>query len=1726
MKVKFLARWILLSLALCGTAWADDFSVKSFSPQGEVTGKPEIKVIFSSPVVESGLLGKVLPDDQVPLIVEPSVKGSCVWDSVDTLVLVPGKPLTPATEYRASMKAVRDLSGRLLAGPQSFSFNTAPLKLKSIRQVEFTPYRELTLRFEFSLPIPPQRLLGFVSATSDGTVVRLIPQGESPSKSVSVKTEYVPGEKVSVKVGKGLASDLGPLGLAEDKEISIALSSGLSITGGYAESQPEGKGRINIYTSRPVDPGEVKGFVSVSPERKFRVEPIYGGFALVGDFAPRDRYTVTVKKGLGGEDGLKVDDSRSFVIPDMEKSVTFAVSGTFLTPMDSPRIPLETVNLDRVQVSAWKLYPNNVALVTGALNSGTEPPKALSRNIGTKQFDVDNRLNRAVRGALDLDGFLGDKKGVFLLEASDGEGGWNVARQMVTLTDLGISARVWESGLLVWVNGLSDAEPISDASVTVYSSSNQILSKGTTDKDGLWTMSDKDRWDPQLRPAVITVEKGDDLSFLALEGDKFSDSGVDVFGSPWVSSYEAESLIPRGIYRPGETVEITSIVRGAHMALPGEFPVLWKVINPMDGESARGSQVLSRWGSASVSFDVPGEAPTGKYRFELSVPGGDAPLCSTSFLVEDFTPPRIELELVPSSESSRAGEDMELSFKASYLFGAPSPALPWEMQVTTTPRQFRSKLFPNYTFGDVETQFNGGEEYIGSGSLDDQGKGELSWTVPDHWKAPSMIDLHMILQAMEPGGRWVSRSVTIPCALSPYNIGIRAPEGDLLPGKAASFGIAAVTDEDKAASPSLRWELFSVIEQYVMVREEGRTRMRWQEEKVAVSDGKLSLKDGKASLSLTPDQEGRYLLVLSDGKGSSGSVRFDSWRPWDGSSKSVSIPDRIDLSLGKGSVSYRAPFPGRGLFTLESDGLISAKVLNLDLSGEIKFDTTDDMWPNGWCSLQVIRPVSEKGKWGPHRALGALSIPINNEGLKALVTMEVPKTAEPEGTVGVKVSVKDEAGQPLSGQVWLAMVDRGILGLTDHKVPDPWRTFTSLRQLGSRASDLYDELIPIESRETPLLHPAGGAGAAMMALNLSPLRARGFKVLSMVKEGLEVKDGVLDVSFDIPEFSGGADIVAVFIGSKLGSASSQISIAREVTVDPSVPSVLAPGDLVQVPLSVISTSSSDLKLSVAVEASGQWTYEGKKSLDVSIPSGGSTTIELPFRASESSGYGGLTIGVTGTGLDFSVSRETVIRPPMPRISLSETGVAEVGTKSFKEKGRWFPGTMTSSLYLSGSQKADLLPAISFLRGYPYTCLEQTVSTAWPLVVLPNMIENIESKSSSEVEALLRDVITRLQALQLYDGSFVSWPNGTTDLWGSVYASHLIASVDPSLVPGGMTDRIGNFLRSVLSDPSEDGQALSRKAYSAYVVALLGQAPLGWMEWLSERVGQMDEAGRSFLAGAYGVAGKKEKGLALMGKSIGKAVSPYGSPLRDQAIRLIALEALAPGGADEALLANQIAKAIAQGELSTQEAGLSVLALGGYVSKADIKPFSATLTDGENVLSLSTGDDLVISSDLEVVWTLKNDGPGRVFWGKTTSGVPLDSQPNLDQGIKVRRVLTDRDGNVLDLSSPLELGQEIVVKIRITPTGPVSDLVVVDVLPGCFDVWNPALESGEESVGARREVRFDRVLFFPERVDKEVTVGYRCRVISRGDFALPPISAESMYNPGIRSLSGEGRITVR
>ena len=80
---------------------------------------------------------------------------------------------------------------------------------------------------------------------------------------------------------------------------------------------------------------------------------------------------------------------------------------------------------------------------------------------------------------------------------------------------------------------------------------------------------------------MITAAKGEDLSFIELNRRKLSTTNFDTTGAPYLESgYEAFVYTDRGVYRPGETANLVSIVRGKGNLTPPSLPVLVEVLTP------------------------------------------------------------------------------------------------------------------------------------------------------------------------------------------------------------------------------------------------------------------------------------------------------------------------------------------------------------------------------------------------------------------------------------------------------------------------------------------------------------------------------------------------------------------------------------------------------------------------------------------------------------------------------------------------------------------------------------------------------------------------------------------------------------------------------------------------------------------------------------------------------------------------------------------------------------------------------------------------------------------------------------------------------------------------------------------------------------------------------------------------------------------------------------------
>jgi len=159
---------------------------------------------------------------------------------------------------------------------------------------------------------------------------------------------------------------------------------------------------------------------------------------------------------------------------------------------------------------------------------------------------------------------------------------------------------------------------------------------------------------------------------------------------------------------------------------------------------------------------------------------------------------------------------------------------------------------------------------------------------------------------------------------------------------------------------------------------------------------------------------------------------------------------------------------------------------------------------------------------------------------------------------------------------------------------------------------------------------------------------------------------------------------------------------------------------------------------------------------------------------------------------------------------------------------------------------------------------------------------------------------------------------------------------------------------------------------------------------------------------------------------------------------------------------------------------------------------------------------------------KGKSDGGAFYQVVESGYDKGApQAVVRDGLEVARELVDADGNPV---TQIRVGEPVIVRIAVRNISPrvLDALAVLDLLPGGFEVEANALKPGAGTVPGAEfvDVREDRNVFFLGLGKNDLrTFSYRIKPVAAGTFAIPPIFAESMYDPGIKGRSGGGSIEV-
>ena len=1058
-------------------------------------------------------------------------------------------------------------------------------------------------------------------------------------------------------------------------------------------------------------------------------------------------------------------------------------------------------------------------------------------------------------------------------------------------------------------------------------------------------------------------------------------------------------------------------------------------------------------------------------------------------------------------------------------------------------------------------------------------------------------------ETAEVGGRAITAYGALEADALPNYIMVR-PSGDRTPqvGQSVAFDVRLVTPAGTAISPDrpLDAQVFHETWNNSYQRINGRyqyesTRML---EPVKGSNAPVAFENAAGIFTWKPTAPGSYVVQFADGQQITSASFYvsdpgNSWEQGGHWADTISRdhPEQLDVQLiaADGSPAadktkalfhegqavralIRSPFAGRLLLTIETDAVLLRKVVDMsgDNAAEVPLELPAGLWPNGYVSAMVVRPVDTTKEWRTHRAYGITRFAIDPADQRLNIQVNTPKEMRPLQTLDVGLAVTDSHGQAVRhAAVAVAAVDEGILALTGYQTPQPLGYFASTRALGVQTADIYSLLMP-EVQKLDGSSAVGGDGG-FVERHTSPVAAKRVKPVALTSAIVHTDDaGKAVVHMQVPEFLGQLRIMAVAYagsgGRGLGSADGTVLVRSPLVVESSFPRFLAPGDRCQIPLMVFNNSEQSGPATVRLTA------DNSRVLAFNLPQQVVTlaahqqkTVTFEMTAQQGAGIGQISLEATLGSERYTEHLEISVRPASPTVTLGDALTVTAGEGvNLKLPPAMLPGSETFELRISQRPVLNVPAGLAYLDHYPYGCLEQTTSQCFPLAYLPDIGQQLAPGvfDQDRVGRKVNAGILRLVGMQTASGGLSMWPGPSEDWpWGTIYAAHFLVEAQHAgyQVPADFQARLDGYLHSLLLKSTSLGETAELQAYAAYVLALEGNPHRSAMNRLGEVLAEAKAHGGTdfslqqaelHLALAWAASGRKDLAEKLLPQQL-PAVRPtrqlcgnVGSPVRDQALMIMTLLTVSP---DHPALPGLVEKLSASGTdrgwLSSQDNAFAVLALGKYLrATRDDKPFErAELLQGSTVLAQATDKPLLWSAtDQHDNLSVRVAGPdgakGYISWLQT--GVPTQMPADADHALKIRRQYLLADGTPLPAHQPIATGTSLRVMVTVETPTDLNNLVLEDLLPAGLEAENPRLANTKHDAapaaiaiaGApaprmiswpRLDVRDDRVIAVGAVPSGVSAWSYLVRAVTPGTYIIPPVRGECMYDPSINSLSGGG-----
>lgn len=1515
-----------------------------------------------------------------------------------------------------------------------------------------------------------------------------------------------------------------------------------------------------------------------------------GGLTFGGD------REIRIRSGLPAGDGrtLPFDEDVAIAFGDRPAYVGFKGDGVILPRIDADGLALETVNVEKVKVTISRITDRALAFKTisqgyshsaggwGYMDYGSDVYD-VAEQLWTGEIDTPGSANSAQTTVFPIAKAIPKlQPGAYFVELDQIDASGDIpneaarAKRWLVITDLALTTYSGVDGMSATVRSLQSAKSVSGVKLELVARNNEILARGNTDSTGRVSFSGpimKGEGNVAPRMLMAYAPNGD-FAILDLDRSPVDLSERDVGGRAPAQAADAFVYTERGVYRPGETAYITSLIRdAAAVSLSNRAgSVIVYGPNGLEAGRLRFKDTREHNGAVSYAFPVPKTAARGTWRISTEVDGVGV-VGSENFSVEDFVPQRIAMDLTADTASPmRAGEARPVTANVRFLYGAPGADLPVEgnVRVETDPNPFPE--LKGFAFGRHDEQFRESTFDLAPANTDAAGRAVISLDprAAENAESSRPLRLRAVMAAIEPGGRAVRDDVRVAYRPEARYIGVKPAFDDRSSkeGEAASFDVVSVDRTGALKAANINWRLVRIDWKYDWYRENGGA-WQWRQSRrvVELESGRIPVAEGgRGTIKTRQLDYGDYEIYLTE-EANGGEASYGFWSGWGGQpQEGVEAPDRVRVQVpdalpaigGDLNVTIMPPYSGEAEIVVASENVILTRTVSVKANegANIRLPVTKEWGAGVYVMATVYTPRDAVKTPKPRRAVGVAHVAVDVAPRTFKLDIAAPAVQRPNNKMTVNVTA---AGPNDNGYVQIAAVDEGILLLTGFQTPDPAEYFFGKRRLGVELRDDYGRLLDPNQGAAGAIRQGGdqigGAG-----LTVVPTQS-----VVLMSAPVKLNGGKASVTFDVPAFNGELRLMAVaWSNSGVGSASRPVTVRDQVPALLALPRFLAPGDTATGTLTLDNVEGEAGFYNAALQATGP-VRATTGTLSANLAKSQRMDRDATF-SSGAEGISNISFNLTGPG-GYAVTRSYPIQTRsawMPASTVIRTTIQPGATFS--------PAANSLSSFVPGSGYVqvsfspipmDAAALFDSLEQYPYGCTEQITSRALPLLYAAQVAALAGRKTPADLRIQVQEAVNTLLNRQGADGAIGLWRTGDalSSPWLGAYATDFLfrAKAAGYVVPDAALDKAYDSLEEFAIRESRyssgydfevyesryhtdtERQMMDRSvAYASYVLAKARRMDRARLRYLhDDRLNQIQSPlARAQLGAALYMIGDNARAKSAFDsaeRALGYVNTGdyYQTPRRDLAgVLAVAHEA------KQTTLVQRLSQRVAQDlpepdRLTTQEKAFLLLAANA-------------LSGGQSAVSVAVqgradgaGNGAYRMRDAQIAQppVFTNNGQGQLYVTAVSRGSPATAPAAAFDGMLANKQLWTPGGQAIN-GDTFRQGDRIIVALTVAATEMRrTPLIIADLLPAGFEIeavlrpedagnTGPYAFLGELAAPDIAEARDDRFIASFDLFDqRRETVAYMVRAVTPGTFTMPGVVAEDMYRPETFARTVSRTITV-